>query len=400
MTDHPFTVGVNYWPQRVAMFMWRHFDPATVREDMAGIAELGCACVRVFLLWEDFQPQPRRCAVHMLDRLVRLMELAGDCKLGVIPTLFTGYAAGLTWLPPWMLLASPANTELQVFSLGEVRSLKPKNPYEDAEVIEAQLYFVRELTNALADHPALFAWDLANEPFRWAAPPDQTAISIWFQAVTETLKERTESVPITLGLGPDDLEEQPRLTLLPASRYLDYLSIHVYPYRLSWGGGPLDPGPLPFLGCIARWLTKKPVLLEEFGVSTAPVRRQEQPTDGPPKQAHLVDEESAARFAEESLGLARRFGMIGAFWGCYGDYHPTIWSSPPLDRNVSERFLGLLRDDGSPKPAVGAFRSGGTKQGETAPVSEWLDVEKGEFLEDPRMHLPRLYRRFCDAHGF
>jgi hypothetical protein len=217
--------------------------------------------------------------------------------------------------------------------------------------------------------------------------------------MTETLRERTGPVPITLGLGADDLEGQPRLTLLPASRYLDYLSIHVYPCRLLWAAGPLDAGPLPFLGCIAYWLTKKPVLLQEFGVPTAPILRQGQGSEEPLKDPSLVDEEDGARFAEESLRLARRFELIGAFWGAYGDYHPTVWSWPPLDRYSSERFLGLIRYDGSPKPAVGAFRSGGTKEGKTAPITEWLDVEKGEFLQDPTMHLPRLYRRFCDVHG-
>jgi endo-1,4-beta-mannosidase len=400
MSDHNFIIGVNYWPQRTAMFMWRHFDPATVKEDMAGIAALGCSCVRIFLLWEDFQPHPRQCAVHMLDRLVKFMELARDRKLGVILTLFTGYAAGLRWLPPWMLLASADPGSDGIFSLGSVRPLRAKNPYEDAEVIEAELYFLRELTNALAGHRALFAWDLGNEPFRWAIPPDEMAASIWFQVMTETLRERTESVPITLGLGPDDLEAQPRLTLLPASRYLDYLSIHAYPCRLSWAGGPLDPGPLPFLGSMARWLTEKPVLLQEFGVPTAPVLKQEQRTKELPKDLSLVDEDDAARFAEKSVGLARRFGMTGAFWGCYGDYHPTIWSQPPLDRNASERFLGLIRDDGSRKPAAEVFASGMPDQPRTEPTAEWLDIAATEFLEAPKTHLPRLYRRFCDAHGF
>ncbi len=399
MSDHNFIIGVSYWPQRTAMFMWRHFDPATVREDMAGIAELGCSCVRIFLLWEDFHPHPRRCAVHMLDRLLKFMELAGDRKLGVMPTLFTGYAVGLTWLPPWMLLASTDPRSGRIFSRGNVRSLKAKNPYEDTELIEAQLYFLRELTNALAGHPALFAWDLGNEPFRWATPPDETAVSVWFHAMTETLRERTEPVPITLGVGPDDLEGQPRLTLLPASRYLDYLSIHAYPCRLPWARGPLDAAPLPFLGCLTRWLTKKPVLLQEFGVPTAPILRQGQGSEELPKDPSLVDEEDGARFVEESLSLARRFELIGAFWGAYGDYHPTVWSWPPLDRNSSERFLGLVRYDGSPKPAARVFSSGVREQFRAEPAAGWLDIDEEEFLETPKTHLPRIYRRFCDVHG-
>jgi hypothetical protein len=119
-------------------------------------------------------------------------------------------------------------------------------------------------------------------------------------------------------------------------------------------------------------------------VPTAPVLRQEQRTKEFPKDLSLVDEGDAARFAEKSLGLARRFRMIGAFWGCYGDYHPTIWSWPPLDRNVSERFLGLVRDDGSRKPAAEVFASGMPDQPRTEPTAEWLDIDATEFLETPK----------------
>jgi hypothetical protein len=332
----------------------------------------------------------------MLNHLVKLMELAGDRGLKVMPTLFTGYAAGLTWLPPWMLLASTAEGAQEVFCLGKVRSLKPKNPYDDPEAIEAQLYFLRELLDALSGHPALFAWDLGNEPSRWADPPDETAVSIWFQAVTGTLRERTGSVPITLGFGAQDLEANPRLNLILPSRYLDYLSLHVYPYRLSWAEGPADPGPLPFLASLGQWLAKKPVLLQEFGVPTAPVMRQEDLTEKLSKHPSLVDEEDAARFAEKSLTLLRRSKMIGCFWGSYGDYHPTVWTRPPLDRNVPERFAGLFRHDGSPKVAAALFKSlaASAESGDSEASADWLDVTEEEYLQDPATHLRRLYRRF------
>jgi endo-1,4-beta-mannosidase len=375
------------------MSMWRHFNPATIKEDMATIAELGCSCLRIFLLWEDFQPRPRQCSVPVLDHLVKLMELAGDRGLKVMPALFTGYAAGLAWLPPWMLLASTAGGAQEVFSLGKVRSLKPKNPYEDTEVIEAQLYFLRELLNALSGHPALLAWDLGNEPCRWVEPPDETAASVWFQAVTETLRERTGSVAITLGFGAQDLEANPRLSLLLPSRYLDYVSLHVYPYRLPWADGPTDPGPLPFLASIARWLAKKPVLLQEFGAPTAPVLGQVEMGKQLPNDLMLVDEEDAARFAEKALNLAHRCRTAGAFWGAFGDYHPTVWTRPPLDRNVPERFSGLVRHDGSPKALADPFKSAAAS-GDSEVSTDWLDITEEEYLQDPETKLRRLYLRF------
>ncbi|HYA02921.1 MAG TPA: hypothetical protein VEI04_07385, partial [Syntrophobacteria bacterium] len=66
MSDHDFIIGVNYWPQRMAMFMWRQFDPAIIKTDMATVAELRCSSVRIFLLWEDSQPHPRQCSATLL----------------------------------------------------------------------------------------------------------------------------------------------------------------------------------------------------------------------------------------------------------------------------------------------------------------------------------------------
>ena len=39
MTD--FTLGVNYWPRRKAMYWWSNFDEAEVRDEFALIKEIG-----------------------------------------------------------------------------------------------------------------------------------------------------------------------------------------------------------------------------------------------------------------------------------------------------------------------------------------------------------------------
>ena len=44
-----FSLGVNYWPRRSAMAMWRRFDAGEIREDFARIAGLGLDAVRFFL---------------------------------------------------------------------------------------------------------------------------------------------------------------------------------------------------------------------------------------------------------------------------------------------------------------------------------------------------------------
>ena len=46
----PFTLGVNYWPRRKAMYWWSDFNAGEVCEEFAVIKEIGMNVVRLFLL--------------------------------------------------------------------------------------------------------------------------------------------------------------------------------------------------------------------------------------------------------------------------------------------------------------------------------------------------------------
>ena len=43
MTGVAFELGINYWPRRKAMYMWRELDLAEVRDEMLHIADMGFA---------------------------------------------------------------------------------------------------------------------------------------------------------------------------------------------------------------------------------------------------------------------------------------------------------------------------------------------------------------------
>ena len=73
-----FLVGVNYWPVSKG-----HGDVAIVRsgrsaEDMARMSDMKLSPVRIFLLWEDFQPDPRRINLKALDHLADTARFADD----------------------------------------------------------------------------------------------------------------------------------------------------------------------------------------------------------------------------------------------------------------------------------------------------------------------------------
>ena len=91
--------------------------------------------------------------------------------------------------------------------------------------------------------------------------------------------------------------------------------------------------------------------------------------------------------------------MVGGFWKTYGDYHPSIWDWPPLDKRVSERFCGLIRSDGSPKRAASVFETRLEEPKENEVFGEWLDLPEEDFYRDPIQQLGRLYGRFREYYS-
>ena len=74
----PFRVGVNYWPRRKAMGWWKDFDRGEVADEFDVVADLGMSLVRIFLLWEDFQPQPTTVSrAALADLEIRLRHGRG-----------------------------------------------------------------------------------------------------------------------------------------------------------------------------------------------------------------------------------------------------------------------------------------------------------------------------------
>jgi endo-1,4-beta-mannosidase len=68
----PFILGINYFPRRKAMYWWADFDAGEVQEEFSLIREIGMTLVRIFLLWEDFQPSPDQVSISSSEKLVKV----------------------------------------------------------------------------------------------------------------------------------------------------------------------------------------------------------------------------------------------------------------------------------------------------------------------------------------
>jgi endo-1,4-beta-mannosidase len=396
----PFWLGVNYWPARSGMYWWQHFDKASLADDFERIQETGLKIVRVFLVWEDFQPGAGKISTACLDHLVDVAEKADQRGLCVLPCFFTGHMCGMNWLPPWALWARERELPTPVFSQRRVRANLPRNFYEDPEILEAQVLLVREVSGALQGHPAVWAWDLGNSPSSVVTPPDREKGSLWLRVMTEELRSRNETVPITLGMDERNLSEDGGFRPQDAAEHLDFLSILATPYASELSSGPSDARLPSFLAILTQWLGGKDVMCLGLCVPTEPARKQER-VHKKPGAEHLVSEQEAAAFLSSALDRLQEAGSMGAMVSFFSDFDPGLWEMPPLDRDVPGRHLGVYRRDRSPKDLEPILREKGSLQRHPFPAEppSWIDMAREEYESDPKLHIRRLYDNYRDYHS-
>jgi endo-1,4-beta-mannosidase len=186
----PFRLGVNYWPRRKAMGWWKDFDRGEVAAEFDVVADLGLRLVRLFLLWEDIQPSPSRVAPGVLADLRTVCDLAAERRLGLTVTFFTGHMSGPNWAPPWLLGGQePVPAGRQVVSGADADAGSYRNPFVDAVALDAAELQLRTVVAELRDHPAIWAWNLGNEPDLFARPPDALAGPAWARRLFGVIRE-------------------------------------------------------------------------------------------------------------------------------------------------------------------------------------------------------------------
>ncbi|TMC43657.1 MAG: hypothetical protein E6J23_09715 [Chloroflexi bacterium] len=386
-----FDVGVNYWPASSAMRWWRRFDAGEVDRDFARLRDAGGELVRFFLLWEDFQPQPRSVSDRSLAHLVGVADTARRHDLRIIPTLFTGHMSGANFVPEWALGGKAPSGRFRVIANDRVVDRAMRNWYADPLVFDAQALLARECARALAGHPALWAWDLGNENSNCCVPPTSEDGVRWLDRIAAAIRSADSSCAITLGLHMEDLEDDRRIGPAEAARVCEFLCMHGYPIYAPWCRGPTDPELVAFLADITRWLAgaEMDVLFSEFG---APTRNGDPEAE---RASALLTEDEAARYIERAYGRLHAAGTIGGLVWCYADYDRAIWSDPPFDRAPHERHFGLWRADGSAKPAAAALREWSGRPRADPRPPPWSESDRRDFEKAPRETLIRLYRTYA-----
>ena len=145
--------------------------------------------------------------------------------------------------------------------------------------------------------------------------------------------------------------------------------------------------------------------MQEFGLCTAPPGQPGQTiTDdflGQPLSQYLASEDEAATYYDAVLERLLKTGAAGAYAWCYGDYDSRLFDRPPMATAVRERTFGLVRADGSEKPAADVWRmfrkrrdAGSFAAGAVPPT---LDVSADKYHRAPAENFARLYQTWVSG---
>jgi endo-1,4-beta-mannosidase len=400
----PFLLGVNYWPRRKAMYWWSNFDAGEVREEFALIADLGLNVVRFFLLWDDFQPTPDRVSSTCLDHLGVVVDTAAQHNLKLDITFFTGHMSGPNWVPRWLANSSlgvPAREQRQVVSQGKVFPGGYRNPFHDPTALEAEKLLLRTVVGQLKDHPAVWMWNLGNEPDLFAWPKDAAAGRMWVREMTSLIRDMDDRHPVTCGLHAASLTEDNGLRIHQVYGETDVAVMHSYPMYSDIVRQPLDPDYVPFTCALVSALCGKPTLMEEWGGCTAPNGEPSQVWEwqsyGRPKTQFMASESDFSEYVGAVLPKLVEVGATGAMLWCFADYIPELWDKPPCDEARHERFFGLVRPDGSLKPhaeVIRRFAQSSPMVLDTPRRTVTLDIAPDDYYAAPHDHLTRLYQAY------
>lgn len=404
--SQPFTLGVNYWPRKKAMYWWSNFDAGEVREEFAIIKEIGMNVVRLFLLWDDFQPEPDSVSKDALAHLTTVCDIAAGNGLGIDMTFFTGHMSGPNWSPRWLLGGDLPPSAHQhwlrdVVSTGKKVDAGYRNMFHDETALKAERLLLKTVVGALKDHPGVWMWNLGNEPDLFAWPNSSGEGAAWVKEMVGLIKSLDPNHPVTIGLHGDGLHRDNGLRIDKVYAHTDVAVMHSYPMYTPWARQPLDPDFVPFTCAITSALCGKPVLMEEFGGCTAQPGEPSHvmywtETNGHKREQFMAGEEDFAEYIRQVLPNLQHSGATGAMIWCYADYVPELWDLPPCQNAQHERWFGLVRPDGSLKPHAKVIQEFARTNPQVQPIPEYarLTVDPDEFYKEPLGYLVDLYQQY------
>ncbi|KAB8144980.1 hypothetical protein F8S13_03870 [Chloroflexia bacterium SDU3-3] len=409
-----FTLSVAYWPRRTAYRWWAMFDRGELREDMQQLAALGFREVRIALGWEDVQPAPQKVSAAVLDRFEQALEEIGGCGLRAHVTLLPAALGGALAAPRWvahpdllpdLLRFGPGHSAAQVARAipvlyeGAVRSGSPHDMFRDTGMIAAQCYLVREVLGYFGPHPAAARWQIGEGLERLHPPEHAAAVAEWLRTMDEQARSAYAKAALVGAIAPQALLGQagPRPDQVASAFDMAAITLDeplpLEGFRLS------SRDALTFLHALASALADRPLAALGLGQPTTAVGQPAMVADtlyGRSTTTALATHDQQAELLAAMVARLRGMGAPLVALADASDYPSAHWATPPLDRSLRARALGLIDAAGREKPAAAAVREAALAAPTADPgLPEPIDIER--YWHDPAHECARLWRDFQQA---
>ncbi|MBO5261678.1 MAG: cellulase family glycosylhydrolase [Clostridia bacterium] len=334
-----FLLGCNYWASNAGTEMWRDFDVCAIDRDLSILAKNGVKHLRVFPNWRDFQPvtpiyENRGNLVgyegnrnyyyideEMLSHFSKFLDLCDRYGLKVIVGLITGFMSGRMFVPAALL---------------------GKNIITDPMSQYLQQLFIKGFVNSFKDRDTIIAWDLGNECNEMENVNNHHEADSWIALVSNAIKAADPTRPVVSGMHY--LNEENLWKFSTQGEFTDILTTHPYPYWCEFTriDKTMSPRTLLFSTIYTKYYAEvsgKPCLSEEMG------------TMGP----MICSDENAGKYMRLNLYSLWANNALGALWWCGCDQNKL--NTHPYTALMVERELGLIRNDGTPKPTLLEIKS-------------------------------------------
>ena len=347
MESGKFFVGCNWWASHAGTNMWREWDASVVESDIKRLAEAGVDVMRVFPLWNDFQPlrmhrqwgnKPREMRINedplpftregragvdpvMAERFGILCDIAEKYGVRLIVGLITGWMSGRMHAP---------------------EAFASSNLITDPLVVTWQIKFVKYMVERFKDRSAIAAWDLGNECNCLQGDVTEEQAYLWASTITNAIRAEDNTRPVISGMHGTFPDEGTVWRAQNMGEILDVLCTHPYPIFTPH----CDTDALGEMKSVLHSTAETQLYADTSG-RVAFV--EEIGTLGP----MISSEEVAGEYIRAAAISAWAHNLRGFVWWCANEQ--SLLTHTPYDWNSVERELGLFRIDGTKKPVLEAM---------------------------------------------
>lgn len=319
---------VNYFPSDAGwQYMWTRWNPQQIDDDFAVMASMGANAVRVTVFPEVMGfPTP---SPVMQSRLAQMVDMASEHGLKVQLSLF--------------------------------------DQFTDFADISGSLTWAHDLLKPLGEDAHIAFIDLRNE---LDAPSTMGNAEIyrWLDALIPAVKRDAPGVPVTLSVTTPTHISALRAALRVEP---DFWDLHYY---------ASDGLAYPAMDEAIQAADPQPVFVGETGFATAATGS---PPGLPAGEASLEAYQAHYYQVVEQAALSLGLGAA-APWSLYDFTQAAI----PSRQQPDQYAFGLLRSDGTPKPAAAVisrlFRTGSVSDDDNSDFSQAVATPQGE--------LPAIWR--------